>query len=551
MHTHSWLKGRLSRRAILAAGGASLGMSALTGRAFGDVDAQTVATQYGQVRGDVERGVRVFRGLPYAGPVSGREQRFRAPTPPASWSGVRDATQFGPQAIQPVQGPGGEPSSEDCLFLNIWTPDAQSGSRPVMFYCHGGGFTVGSGAREYQNGANLAREQDVVVVAVNHRLGVFGYLYLGGLLGDDYPANPGLLDLVAALDWVRSNIAAFGGDPENVTIFGESGGGGKVSCLYAMPQAAPLFARASIESPIGPNDWSPEQATDVAREAMRWFDLNDPAELLDLSAEQWLNFQNGGDNPLPPGSREPGEPPANRDQWFWPVIDGQVLPEVPFKEHAPAISANKPLIIGTNRDEAVFFHFGDPEAFSLDEAGLIARLTASHGSDAAAWLEAFRASRPDATPSQLLMAIETAMPWRAQAVHVAEAKAAEGQAPVYAYILDYHSTDRFPGTEFEIGSPHASDIVMKFNNVGNPGMGSFFGNPTPPEQRLAAHNMSSLWGSFARQGVPTVEGQPQWRPYTLSGRETYLIDAACRLVSDPEAAERQFWQGQLETRGTP
>lgn len=548
----------LSRRHLLGSGMAGLGAGAFAGASLAASADPIATTVQGTLRGAMERGACAFRGIPYAGSVSSPAFRFRAPPPAPSWTGVRDAAHYGAPAIQPGgRAMGAEPApSEDCLFLNVWTPAPDHRRRPVMFYCHGGGFTVGSGARPGQNGAHLARNHDVVVVESNHRLGIFGYLYLGGLLGAEYQGNQGLLDIVAALRWTHENIAGFGGDPNNVMIFGESGGGGKVTCLYGMPTAAPFFNKASIESPIGPTAWSPEQATETAREAMRAFGLSDPRKLLEVPSEQLLRFQTGEGDRSTPGASNGRSEPDHRDQMFWPMIDGRILPELPFKNQAPRISAAKPLMIGGCRDEAVFFNLGDPSVFNLDEAGLHARLTRMVGDRAEAWIATFRRSRPNASPSQLLIAIETASPWRAHAVHIAELKAKQGAAPVYSYILDYHSPNTVPGANYPLGSPHASDIAIKFGNAAAepgavpPGWDLFGADQSPARLKTAA-NMSALWAGFARAGRPGAPGLPAWRPYTLERRETMLIDAGCRLLPDPEGDERKFWQGEPDPERIP
>ncbi|MDO6414720.1 carboxylesterase family protein [Sphingomonas sp. BIUV-7] len=533
-----------SRRTILG-GAAALGWGALASKAFAKDANPVVMTAQGRLRGMIERGAQAFRGVPYGGSVSGPDRRFRAPPPPPAWTGVRDATQYGAPAIQAGGFPGEPAAAEDCLFLNIWTPAADGARRPVMFYSHGGGFTVGSGNRPSQNGANLARLYDVVVVESNHRLGVMGYLYLGQLLGPEYQGNQGLLDLVAALTWVNENIAAFGGDPHNVMIFGESGGGGKTAALYAMPAAAPLFHKASIESPVGPGDRAPEEATEIAREAMRALGLTDPRKLLELPAEQLLRFQTGEADAAVPGERTGGAQRNNRDRMFWPIIDGAILPESPFKDHAPALSAQKPLIVGGCKDEAVFFNLGDKSTFSMSDEDLRQRLALMLGDRTDDWIRTFRGSRPNASPSQLYIAITTATPWRAYAVRVAEQKAQEGAAPVYSYILDYQSPTKVPQTDYPIGSPHASDIGTKFDNVVPPPGTSAPPNPLSdltPGKRQTAANMSAMWAAFARTGRPSIAGQPEWKPYTIDRRETMLIDVQCTLIADPEKTERLFWE---------
>lgn len=525
----------ISRRELLA--GLAVPMLAAPAVLRGATpDAPVATTANGKLKG-IAGPVLTFRGIPYGGSVSGPTRRFRAPPPPESWTGVRDATRFGAPSIQPPRpdfGTGEPAPAEDCLFLNLWTPALDGQKRPVMVYQHGGGFVVGSGAAPWQDGGELARKHDVVVVQSNHRLGLMGYLYLGGLLGPDYTGNQGLQDMVAVLAWVKTNIAAFGGDPHNVMIFGESGGGGKTGALYAMPGAAPYFHKASIESAINPGVPSREAATEITREVMRRIGIADPRALLSVPASAILKAQLGDAPTDGPGMSRPDKPVITQPQIMsWPVVDGTILPEQPFARHAPAISAKKPLIVGSCKDEAVFFYQGDPAAFSLDEAGLRKRLDTMLGDRANAWLDAFRASRPDASPSQLLMAIATAKPWRANAIRIAERKAAQGAAPVYSYLLDYPSPEKVRGTEYAEGSPHASDIPMKFDTAAK------FG-PKRSERLKTASNMSEMWATFAHTGKPGAKGQPEWKRYTLARRETMIIDANCRMVNDPESAERRF-----------
>jgi len=416
----------------------------------------------------------------------------------------------------------------------------------VMVYQHGGGFLVGSGSAPWQDGGPLAREQDVVVVESNHRLGLMGYLYLGELLGPEFQGNQGLQDLVAALEWVGTNIAEFGGDPQNVMIFGESGGGGKTSSLYAMPSAAPWFHKASIESPIGPGRADGAAATEMARQVMQRVGVAKAEDLLTAPLDVLIKAQAGNAPNAGPGTviaDRPADfqPPLN----FWPFIDGKILPEEPFASGAPAISASKPLIVGGCKDESVFFYRMDPSVFALDQAGLTARLQPILGEQARAWIDTFHRSRPGATPSQLFIAITTAKPWRALTTRIAEAKATQHAAPVYTYILDYPSPEHVAGTDFAEGSPHASDIPMKFDTA------PLFG-PKTPDRLKTARNMSEMWATFARTGQPGAKGQPTWRPYTLDKRNVMIIDAQCRLESDPERVERNFFSKQpdaLRERG--
>ena len=531
----------ISRRQLMGTVGAVAPALAFPSILRGAVPDAPIATcLQGKLKGVFDNGVLVFRGVPYAGSVSGPDHRFRAPPPPVAWKGVRDATKFGPASPQPPGGffGPGEAIGEDCLVLNIWTPALDGKKRPVMVYQHGGGFLVGSGSAPWQDGAALARQYDVVVVQSNHRLGLMGYLYLGELLGPDYPGNQGLMDLVAALKWVNVNIASFGGDPDNVMIFGESGGGGKTAALYAMPAAAPYFHKASIESPIGPGRMTVEGAAATARKVVERLGLSDPKDILTVPLDALIRAQMGNGPNLPPGTVMKDPPkdylPAIG---FWPFIDGSILPMEPFVCGAPAVSAKKPLIVGGCKDETVFFYQGDASVFSLDMAGLKSRLAPIFGDSTDTWIDTFRKSRPNATPSQLFIAITTAKPWRAYATRIAEAKAKQGLAPVYSYILDYPSPEKVRDTDFAEGSPHASDIAMKFDTA------PLFG-PKAPDRLATARNMSEMWATFARTGQPGAKGQPEWKPYTMDKREVMMIDSQCRLESDPESLERQFFQSQ-------
>ncbi len=301
---------------------------------------------YGKLRGIRTEGVNIFKGIPYAGSISG-ERRFRSPAPLKPWAGVRDALRLGAPAIQPPNQTYGinEPlPAEDCLFLNVWTPANDNKKRPVMFYNHGGGFSTGSGGSVGQDGSNLARNFDVVVVETNHRLGIMGYLYLDEIAGPDYAGsgNMGMLDIVAGLEWVSKNIESFGGDPSNVMIFGESGGGAKTSCLYAMPSAAPFFNKASIESGPGVRMTPRETAAQTTSMVLKELGIepNDWRKLLTVPVADLLALQ----MKLP--SIAPRVTNTNKKKGimesspggFSPVVDGVALPGHPFDPVAPAIS---------------------------------------------------------------------------------------------------------------------------------------------------------------------------------------------------------------------
>src|SRR4051812_329107 len=376
-----------------------------------------VETTGGRIRGAASNGLMTFKGIPYAGSVSGPD-RFKAAPPLKPWTGVRDALQPGAPSIQPGQRRNEPPAAEDCLFLNVWTPVADGRKRPVMFYSHGGGFTTGSGGAGYQDGGSLARTWDVVVVATNHRLGLMGYLYLGELGGEEYATsgNQGLLDICDGLKWVQRNIENFGGDPATVMIFGESGGGAKTSCLYAMAAAAPYFNKASIESGPGIRMMPRDAAAETTLMTLKQLGIEtrDWRKLLEVPADKLLETQNGlgrtGGGPLGMNGGRKGIGGGSRPGGFGPVVDGAVLPRHPFDPEAPPISKAKPLMVGYNRDETVFFfnQQRNTEVFNLTDAALKERLAKEFAGNADAIYESYHKSRPDASPSQLYVAITTA-----------------------------------------------------------------------------------------------------------------------------------------------
>jgi para-nitrobenzyl esterase len=512
-----------------------------------------VDTVEGRLRGQKQNGVCIFRGVRYAAAPVGHA-RFKAPSPLKKWKGVQDALVWGHPSVQPPHGTMGtnEPEpDEDCLVLNVWTPAVNDGrKRPVMFYCHGGGFTTGSGASLLQEGSNLARENDVVVVQSNHRLGIMGYLFLADVLGEQYVhgANAGMLDIVAALDWTKRNIEAFGGDPGNVMVWGESGGGAKTSCIYAMPSAASYFHKASIESGPGVRMTEREVATKTTRWVLDKLGLSarEAHKLLDIPAAKLLEVQM---NPPPGGSLGPSGGRrgigASGVGGFSPVVDGVVLPAHPFDPTAPAISADKPLIVGSNRDEVVFFYLQsqDKAVFALDEAGLVARATARFGADSGPkLLAAYRSDRPDASPSQVAVAMESAAFAGAGSIAIAERKVAQKRAPVFMYLMTDHINATVPGVNYQIGAMHAMDIRLKFDNP--KATEARLPSLTPEEaadHARAAKNMSRLWATFARTNQPAAPGQPDWPAYDLQTRATMMIEARCHIAHDPYPAERQAW----------
>ncbi|MGB5050116.1 MAG: carboxylesterase family protein [Caldilineaceae bacterium] len=510
------------------------------------MDFVTTETSYGKLRGRRKAGVNIFQGIPYAGRASG-EYRFRRPAELQPWAGVRDALQLGAPAVQPPRQNEPEPS-EDCLFLNIWTPANDNGKRPVMFYSHGGGFVIGSGGSPLQDGTNLARNFDVVVVQSNHRLGLLGFLYLDELAGSEYAGsgNQGILDIAAALAWVNQNISVFGGDPTNVMIFGESGGGAKTSCLYAMPAAAPYFHKASIESGPGVRMYTPEMAAETTALLLRKLKIaaQDWRTLLDVPAAELLRLQSEF-APVPPfqKKRKAGRTPEPAAGGFGPVVDGVALPQHPFDPITPVISRHKPLITGWNEDEYTFFAWerGDASVFNLDSAGLLAKLEAEYGDDAQQIVETYRKAMPYASATDLYIAIASMTMMGLGTVEIAEKKAVQQGAPVYLYYFGYKSEMKIPGTEYAIGTPHAMDITFKFNNE-TPANEHGFLSGNNPDRFIASRKMAELWTTFARTGKPAAADVPEWPAYTPEERSAMRIDTECEVVNNRFSEELAMWR---------
>jgi para-nitrobenzyl esterase len=515
-----------------------------------------VEVKSGRIRGGHSRGALAFKGIPYAGPVSGMN-RFKEAPEVTPWSGVRDATRLGPPAMQ---GPGTtygehEPAySEDCLVLNVWTPAVNDGGkRPVMFYCHGGGFTTGSGGQNIQDGARLAATYDVVVVAINHRLGLFGYLYLGELGGSEYATsgNQGMLDIVAALRWVRENISVFGGDAGNVMVFGESGGGQKTSTLMAMPAARGLFHRAGIQSGAMLRGLSGDIATETARRLLAGLGLapHQLSRLAEVPAEKLIAIQLAGDRHEGPLSVPTGgyaashpNPPSGiaalraKHPGDWrPVVDGAFLPRDPFEPNAPALAAAVPLLIGNTHDEAVFFHRDDPEYFHATPAQVAALARSQLGEVADRVLAFYRRTMPGASPVERAIACETATFMGNNTALLADRKSLQ-PAPVHRYRDDFRSSVPIKGTDWTLRACHASDIAIVFYNYE---MTDLQGRG--PGLPAASKAMSGYFASFARSGVPSARGQPAWPRYETANRAVMLLDSQCRVAMDPNGEERRFW----------
>jgi len=500
----------------------------------------------GKLRGALIAGIYTFKGVPYGASTAGRN-RFMPPRPPEPWSGVRGAlayTGHAPQSpnrpkrraeLETILGPADTtPEGEDCLTLNVWTPGlGDGGKRPVMVWLHGGGFAYGSGNRAVTDGSNLARRGDVVVVSLNHRLNIFGHLHLAEIGGSDWThsGNAGVLDLIAGLRWVRENIGHFGGDPGNVTIFGESGGGGKVSVLLAMPAARGLFHRAIIQSGAAIRVSTGERANALAEAVLGELGIarGDCERLQALPAEPLLAA-------MTPASRAVG-----RTKWplldrydFGPVVDGGELPQHPCEPCAPGIADDVPLMIGGTREESAFFLANDDVVWNgaLSDEELRQRIWAVAGAETDDLLAAYRAALPQASPGDRLIAALTGSNFWIRSVLLAERYTARRRAPVYMYSLDWRS----PAHEGRLKAHHAMDLPFVFDTVDVPDT-----TAGAPGARELAARISATWIAFARNGAPDNPAIPTWPAYTSEQRATMILDAACRIAYDPDHEMRLLW----------
>ena len=498
---------------------------------------EIVSTSNGPVRGYRENGLQIFKGLRYAAPPVGK-LRFAPPQKPAPWTAPVDALNLAAPAIQVGVEPGGttggksagdppapgQPGTdEDCLFINLWTPGL-TGQRPVMVWLHGGGYANGSGGAAMYDGEALALRGDVVTITVNHRLNVFGYLSLAEFGGHPSSGEAGMLDVVLVLEWVRDNIAAFGGDPANVTIFGESGGGMKVSLLLAMPAAQGLFHRAIIQSGPGLKAVS---KTAAARNATALFDE------LDLKAGDIDKLQ-----ALPTATIQDAAAKVSTGGvvgGFSPCVDGVALPRDPFHPDAPEISRDVPVLIGTNKDEATLFLLGDPKFGNYTEEDMLKRVKQAAGDKAEPLLAAVREAFPDYNPSHLTAAVQTAMGMWGGSVTLAERKAAQKAGPVYMYLLAWET----PVARGRLRSPHAVEIPMVFDNIEK--ARNFMGRGEEPQ--VLADQMSEAWLAFARTGNPATPALPDWPAYDAGRRATMVFNLESKVVEDPYPGVRRVVQG--------
>jgi para-nitrobenzyl esterase len=496
------------------------------------VPTKVVPTRSGPVQGLVENGVHTFRGIRYGAAPVGR-LRFMPPQPPEPWTTPADCTEFGPPAMQMASGATASTMSdyslqmhrvfatpslmklqnEDCLYLNVWTPGTDAKRRPVMVWIHGGGFAYGSGADPVYQGDGLARFGDVVVVSVNHRLNLFGYTHLGDLMGPEYASSGtvGMQDLVLALRWVHDNIAGFGGDPGNVMIMGQSGGGTKVSTLMAMPSAKGLFHKAAIQSGPGLTLGRKEPATAGARRLLDALGVRpgDRAALEAIPAQTLLATA----AKLGQGGAGGGGP----------IVDGVAIPRDPFTPDAPEVSADVPVLVGWAKDEWTIFSASEPWYGTMTEAELQARVKPM-GENGQRLLAAIKKTYPAYSPTfQWIQMISVRVMQGSETL--AERKAAQGRAPAYAYMVSWET----PAAGGIYKSPHTIEIPFMLYNFDR--VRQFVG-PGPGPKRMA-DQIAGAWVSFARTGRPQVPGGPAWPAYNPQTRPVMDFNLTSRVVNDP------------------
>jgi len=502
----------------------------------------TAATSAGEVRGVVESGINVFKGIPYGGSTGG-ENRFMPPMPPQKWTGIRDALDWGPSAPQSTGRQNNE--SEDCLVLNVFTPGLDNAKRPVMVWLHGGGWANGSGSSPITVGTRLAQTGDVVLVSINHRLNVFGFT---PLTQESASGAVGLLDIVAALKWVRENIDRFGGDPNLVTLFGQSGGGRKVAALMAMPAARGLFQRAIVQSGAILRLMEPEDGTRQVSLLLSELGLRPDQfkKLQEVPMEQLLQANERANEKLM------SQWPIRTYGWApnTPTMGGEFLPHHPWDPQAPAESRDVPLMIGWAHTEETNWVRPTPENRALDEAGLKERVAKRlHAGtiiykdrqiqmfgnradpiDVSHLIDAFRWDNPGATPYDLYVLIASDDPRGAHSREIGKRKAVQGGAPAYVYRFDWETPEGGG-----LRSPHAVDIQFAFNNIA---LGGKLISRRQDAYDLAT-KVSAAWVAFARTGNPNIAQLPAWPVYSPNRRDTMLFNIESRVSQDPNATARK------------
>ena len=537
----------MHRRDFLHLSGMSLLVSAVpasAAQAQRSTPGPVVETAAGRVRGLALNGLVTFKGIRYGASTAGAN-RFQPPVKPPAWTGIADAFEDGPRAWQPSRPmipeigdalTGSGPMDEDCLRLNVWTPSADRGNRPVMVWFHGGGQRTGSGNSIFYDGTELARKHDAVVVTVTHRLNALGYLWLAGLPGTggrfSNTVNLPLADLVLALEWVRDNIARFGGNARNVTIFGQSGGGGKVAMLTAFPAAKGLFHRAIIMSTLADTavtGLDPARAIEAGELLLTRLEVKgaDAGRLLTMPAEQIVRALTAGNGRDDISLR------------FVPVVDGRTLPAHPFEPAASSISAGIPMMIGSNETEGIPYGNPDDPYWTREPADIsdltttVKRLVpAANDADTRRLIDLYRARRPNESVADIAAVMAGDVSMLRHAGHViARRKQAQGRAPIFLYSFTWRS----PVRQGKLRSMHCMELPFAFDH---PDSLSFM-TGTGADRAALASAMSEAWVSFARTGNPSHKGIPSWTAFNPDAWPTMVFGSTVALVADPHGEERR------------
>ncbi|MFC1838907.1 carboxylesterase/lipase family protein [Thermodesulfobacteriota bacterium] len=490
----------------------------------------------GEIEGVLEDGVFSFKGVPYAAPPVDN-LRWLPPQPVAPWEGVRPAKEYG--AISPQNElPGGEiipgkieePQDEDCLFLNVWTKGLDDGRRPVMVWIHGGAFIIGSGTEAMYRNGNIVTRGDVVLVTINYRLGALGFMNLNEITGGKIPATgcEGFLDQVAGLEWIRDNIEAFGGDPDNITVFGESAGGMSIASLMSMPLAKGKFHKAILESGAGNTVCSLEEGVEAVAKFLDILGLKgkDADALRSLTTEQILDTQQklGIYMMETEGRITPHQP----------VVDGVVLPGVPIEAIEKGSAADIKTLAGTNLEEFKLFAATDPTLHNIDDEGMVNRLKRLIPPEqvskvVSAYRKARESRGENTSPKEILTAIQTDLMFRVSCLKLVEAQCNNNQ-PAYNYLFTWKS----PMMGGILGACHALEIGFVLGNYND----SFCGSGTDAEE--LSRKMQDAWIAFALTGDPSCESLGKWEPY-CDNRTTMIFDRDCRIENAPYEEERAIW----------
>ncbi|MCP4754110.1 MAG: carboxylesterase/lipase family protein [Proteobacteria bacterium] len=485
-------------------------------------------TAEGKIEGTSENNIAVFRGIPYAEPPVG-ELRFKPPQPKKPWPGTIATKAYGHHACQgpdPVQeriwattGAG----NEDCLTLNIWTPGLDRKRRPVLVWIHGGAFVVGASSRPATNGSSLAGNGDVVVVSLNYRLGALGWLNLDRFGSEfDHSGNHGLLDQIAALKWIQANIERFGGDPENVTLFGLSAGGNSISVLMTSSKARGLFHKAIAQSGGANNVRSLERSRKVAEAFFTAAGFDNLKDLLAMDAKEIIRIQTEGLNGI------------SWDLAFGPVLDGSVLPESTMGKIKEGASAGIPLLIGTTLDEYRYWYMEDPHLPTLETIHLKGWIAGNSEEDPDEIIDAYRKSRPHLTENQLAVTIVGDGVFRMPSTRMAEERSRMGE-DTWMYLFTWPS----PVENGLLGAAHGMETAFVFGTLNAPNVHLLTGDGA--ERQGLSRVMQDAWIAFAKNGNPNHSGLPDWSPYDKKERTTLIFDMPCRIESDPYGNERRSW----------